>query len=102
MKKIKRRGLMLILSSPAGAGKTTLSNMLLKIDKHIHPSISYTTRPIRPGEEHGKHYFYTDEDTFLKMAENGEFLEHAKVFGNYYGTPKKIIESFPENHKITF
>jgi len=88
---------MLVLSSPSGAGKTTIANMLLKIDQHIHPSVSYTTRPIRPGEEHGKHYYFTDKETFLKMAENGEFLEHAEVFGNYYGTPKKIIENYLAN-----
>lgn len=93
-KKIKRRGLMLVLSSPSGAGKTTLANMLLKIDKHIHPSISYTTRPMRPGEIDGVHYYFTDRETFMKMAEAGEFLEHAEVFGNMYGTPKELVETF--------
>jgi len=94
MKKPTRRGLMLILSSPSGAGKTTLANLLLKADKHIHPSISYTTRSIRPGEEHGKHYYFVDRDTFKRMAAANEFLEHVEVFGNCYGTQKDVVESY--------
>lgn len=93
-RKIRRRGLMLVLSSPSGAGKTTLANLLLKADKHIHPSISYTTRPMRPGEIDGVHYYFTDKETFMRMAEAGEFLEYAEVFGNMYGTPKELVETF--------
>lgn len=97
MRKQKRRGLMLVLSSPSGAGKTTLANLLLKVDKHLHSSVSYTTRPMREGEEHGKHYYFTDKETFLKMAKEGKFLEYAEVFGNYYGTPKSLVEKYLNN-----
>lgn len=89
---IKRRGLMLVLSSPSGAGKTTLAQLLLKVDKHLYTSISYTTRPIRNGEQHGVHYYFVDTTEFQRMIENDEFLEYAKVFGNFYGTPKKFVE----------
>ena len=94
MEKIERRGLMLILSSPSGAGKTTLTRMLLKVDRHIHPSISYTTRPLRPGEVNGKDYYFTDRETFLKLIEENKFLEYAEVFGHLYGTPRDIVEKF--------
>lgn len=97
MKKPKRRGLMLVLSSPSGAGKTTLTNLLLKVDKHLHPSISFTTRPKREGEAEGDHYYFTDRDTFLKMAQEGKFLEYAEVFGNFYGTPKTLVEKHLQN-----
>lgn len=97
MKKPKRRGLMLVLSSPSGAGKTTLTNLLLKVDKHLHPSISFTTRERREGEAEGDHYYFTDRDTFLKMAKDGKFLEYAEVFGNFYGTPKTLVEKFLQN-----
>jgi len=94
MAAIKRRGLMLVISSPSGAGKTTLANLLLKADNHIHPSISYTTREPRPGEKQGQHYYYVDKDTFLTMAKEGQFLEYAEVFGHYYGTPKELVEKY--------
>lgn len=97
MEKIERRGLMLILSSPSGAGKTTLAKMLLKIDPHIHPSISYTTRPLRPGEVNGKDYYFTDRETFLKLIEENKFLEYAEVFGHLYGTPKDLVEKYLNN-----
>ncbi len=83
-----------MVSSPSGAGKTTLANMLLQHDKHLHPSISVTTRSPRPGEVDGVHYYFCDEASFLKMVGNGEFLEYAKVFGHYYGTPRKSVEEF--------
>ena len=88
---IQRRGLMFILSSPSGAGKTTLADRLLKSDPSIKLSVSATTRPRRPGEAHGKDYFFVTEDEFLKMRADGEFLESANVFGNYYGTPRGIV-----------
>jgi guanylate kinase len=97
MKKPKRRGLMLVLSAPSGAGKTTLANLLLKVDKHLHTSISYTTRQPREGEVHGKHYFFVDEQTFLRMIKEGEFLEYVEVFGHYYGTPKTLVEKHMQN-----
>jgi guanylate kinase len=93
-KNIKRRGLMLVISSPSGAGKTTLANMLLESDEHIHPSVSYTTRPPRVGEENGKHYFFIDEKTFKEMEEGGMFLESAEIFGHHYGTPKSLVEEY--------
>jgi guanylate kinase len=97
MLSITRRGLMLVLSSPSGAGKTTLKNMLLEHDKHIHRSISYTTRAPRPLEEHGKDYYFTDESTFIQMHQDGSFLEDAEVFGNYYGTPKEVVYNHLNN-----
>lgn len=92
MLKIKRRGLMLILSSPSGAGKTTLSNLVLQIDDHISQSVSYTTRNKRENEVDGEDYYFTDKATFQKMIDNNEFLEYATVFGELYGTPRKQVE----------
>ena len=91
-KAIARRGLMLVLSSPSGAGKTTLSRMLLT-EERIALSISVTTRARRPGEVHGRHYHFIDRKRFDQMVKAGELLEHAEVFGNFYGTPKKPVES---------
>ncbi len=84
---IKRRGLMLVLSSPSGAGKTTLSRRLLESDTEIFMSVSATTRAKRAGEIEGKDYFFVSPETFARMEQAGEFLEHAVVFGNHYGTP---------------
>lgn len=92
MREIQRRGLMLVLSSPSGAGKTTISRRLLEIDRELALSISTTTRQRRPGELHGTHYFFTDPTAFNLMVNRGELLEHAKVFGNYYGTPRSAVE----------
>ena len=89
---IHRRGLMLVLSSPSGAGKTTLSRRLLESDSEIEMSVSATTRRPRPGEQDGKDYFFLSTEDFGIMRNRGEFLEHAKVFGNYYGTPRKPVE----------
>lgn len=89
---LARRGLMLVLSSPSGAGKTTLSRLLLKSDDRITMSVSVTTRSPRPGEEHGKDYFFVDRDTFHRMRDEGELLEHATVFENLYGTPRGAVE----------
>jgi guanylate kinase len=88
---IARRGLMLVLSSPSGAGKTTLSRMLLD-DPAVDLSISVTTRPRRPGEADGAHYHFIDHARFDAMVKNGELLEWAEVFGNRYGTPRAPVE----------
>lgn len=90
--KVARRGLMLILSSPSGAGKTTLAERLLEKDRDIVLSVSATTRPRRPGEVHGQDYYFVDEKEFSRMRDAGEFLEWANVFGNYYGTPRAMVE----------
>jgi len=89
---LKRRGLMYVLSSPSGAGKTTITRELLKNNQDVTISISATTRQRRGGEVDGKDYFFVDTDQFRTMIENGEMLEHAKVFENYYGTPRGPVE----------
>jgi guanylate kinase len=86
-----RRGLMLVLSSPSGAGKTTLSRRLLQMDPGIVMSISATTRPPRPNEIEGQDYFFLSPQKFDAMVQAGEFLEHATVFGHKYGTPKAPV-----------
>ena len=91
-REIKRRGLMLVLSSPSGAGKTTLSKMLLAADGNIKLSVSATTRAMRPGEEHGKDYHFITPEDFAAMALKDAFLEHAQVFGNRYGTPREVVD----------
>lgn len=88
---LKRRGLLFILSSPSGAGKTTLSRMLLKSDPAIDLSVSATTRPPRPGEEDGVHYHFVSPEKFDAMVAEDDFYEWAEVFGNRYGTPKGAI-----------
>jgi guanylate kinase len=90
---IQRRGLMLVLSSPSGAGKTTLSRQLLENDPHIQLSVSCTTRPKRPNERDGVDYRFVDTATFRGMIERQEFLEYAEVFGNYYGTPRAAVDA---------
>ena len=89
---VGRRGLMLALSSPSGAGKTTLSRMLLESDPMITMSVSATTRLPRPGEVHGRDYYFINTEDFGLMRNRGELLESAKVFGNYYGTPRAPVE----------
>jgi guanylate kinase len=88
---IQRRGLMLVLSSPSGAGKSTLARWLLKTDPGLTMSVSATTRPPRPGEVDGREYHFTAVEAFLRMVQQDEFLEHAVVFGNHYGTPKQPV-----------
>jgi guanylate kinase len=90
---IQRRGLMLVLSSPSGAGKTTLSRQLLDNDKQIQLSVSATTRARRTGERDGVDYQFVDTATFSGMIERGEFLEHARVFDHFYGTPSAPVEA---------
>jgi guanylate kinase len=88
-----RRGLMLVLSSPSGAGKTTLSRMLLEADRDIALSISVTTRPRRPSEVAGKDYHFIDGARFDEMTNKGELLEWANVFGHRYGTPREPVDA---------
>lgn len=87
-----RRGLMFVLSSPSGAGKTTLTRRLMNSDARVALSVSATTRPPRPGETDGKDYYFLDDAAFEHMAAAGEFLEWAHVFGNRYGTPRAAVE----------
>ena len=89
---VLRRGLMLVLSSPSGAGKTTLSRLLLEHDPEIELSISATTRPKRPAERDGVDYRFVDHAAFRAMIDRDELLEYAQVFENYYGTPRGPVE----------
>ena len=93
MSNIIRRGLMLVLSSPSGAGKTTLSRGILADDDGVDMSVSLTTRPPRPGEVEGQDYYFVDRQRFGEMRNRSELLEHAKVFDNYYGTPRAPVEA---------
>ena len=88
---MKRRGLMLVLSSPSGAGKSTISRALLERNPDLTMSVSATTRPMRPGEEDGVHYHFSDQGKFDDMVTADEFLEHATVFENSYGTPRQPV-----------
>jgi guanylate kinase len=90
---LERRGLMLILSSPSGAGKTSISRALLASEANLTMSISLTTRPPRPGEIDGQDYYFVSHDAFNDMISEGNFLEYAKVFDNYYGTPKDPVKT---------
>lgn len=92
MDKVARRGLMLVLSSPSGAGKTTIARRLLDEDGDLALSISHTTRPKRKGETDGKDYHFIDKGTFTRMRDQGAFLEWAVVFDNYYGTTREPVE----------
>jgi guanylate kinase len=89
---IARRGLMLVLSSPSGAGKTTLARRLLEQEPGLQLSISHTTRARRKGEQDGADYHFVDRDSFTQMRDRGEFLEWAVVFDNFYGTPREPVE----------
>lgn len=82
-----------VISAPSGAGKTSLVRALMEREPELRFSISYTTRPQRPGEHDGQHYFFVDTGTFQRMIEDGAFLEHARVFDNYYGTARAQVES---------
>jgi len=90
---IARRGLMLVLSSPSGAGKTTLSRKLLEVDPGVELSVSVTTRKQRPGEIDGRDYHFIDAARFDAMVKGGELLEWAQVFGHRYGTPRAPVEA---------
>ncbi|MBX9805003.1 MAG: guanylate kinase [Alphaproteobacteria bacterium] len=91
MKNIHRRGIMLVLSSPSGAGKTTIATRLLDLEPELTPSISVTTRPSRPGEVDGRDYVFVTSHEFHEKVEKDELLEHAEVFGYSYGTPKRQV-----------
>ena len=88
-----RRGLLLILSSPSGAGKTTLTRRMMAWDPTIRFSISATTRAARPGEQDGREYHFRSRAAFEAMVAAGEMLEHAEVFGNFYGSPKAPVQA---------
>jgi guanylate kinase len=90
--KVARRGLMLVLSSPSGTGKTTLSRRLLEVDPAVQLSVSATTRPQRPAEVDGRDYHFVDRVRFDEMVRKGQLLEWAEVFGNRYGTPRAPVE----------
>jgi len=100
---IARRGLMLVLSSPSGAGKTTLSRKLLETDPGVELSVSVTTRKQRPGEIDGRDYHFIDAARFDAMVKGGELLEWAQVFGHRYGTPRAPVEAALANgHDVLF
>lgn len=89
---IERSGLLVILSSPSGAGKSTLARRLMDWDPSLRFSVSATTRKPRPGEVEGEHYYFRNPDEFRDMIARGAMLEHAEVFGNFYGTPRGPVE----------
>ncbi len=92
-----RRGLLIILSSPSGAGKSTLARRLMDWDKGLEFSVSATTRAPRPGEEHGREYYFLTEDAFKQQVAEGQMLEHAYVFGNFYGSPAGPVRETIDN-----
>jgi guanylate kinase len=96
---LKRRGIMLVLSSPSGAGKTTLANMLIAAEPNCCLSVSATTREPRPGEVEGKDYFFMDRPAFERLRDGGALLEWAEVFGHLYGTPRESVETALEAGK---
>ncbi|ODN69595.1 guanylate kinase [Methylobrevis pamukkalensis] len=101
--RLARRGVMMVISSPSGAGKGTLSRLLLDSDKEIELSISVTTRGRRPSEVDGIHYHFIEKSHFRAMAENGELLEWAEVHGNFYGTPRASVErALAEGRDVLF
>ncbi|MDA8888370.1 guanylate kinase [Hellea sp.] len=91
--KLNRRGIMVVLSSPSGAGKTTLTKQILNTSRNILMSVSATTRQPRPGEVDGEDYIFLSKSKFSEMIDNDEFLEYAKVFDNFYGTPRAPVET---------
>ena len=97
----QRRGLLIVLSSPSGAGKSTISRMLLEADDNITMSVSATTRPMRPGEEEGVDYHFVDDAEFERMIEADEFVEWAYVFDHLYGSPKEPIKEALKNGRDT-
>lgn len=103
MTDIPRRGLLLVMSSPSGAGKTTLARKLLSSDPNITMSVSVTTRAPRPGEVDGKDYHFITHEEFARLRDRGDLLEYAEVFGNYYGTPKRpVADALQEGRDVLF
>ncbi|WP_371397864.1 guanylate kinase [Fretibacter rubidus] len=101
--KSNRRGLMVVLSSPSGAGKTTLTRRLMAADDNMTMSVSATTRQARPGEVEGHDYYFVSKDQFSAMIENEDFLEYARVFDNHYGTPRAPVEqALTEGRDVIF
>ncbi len=94
---MSRRGLLIILSSPSGAGKSTLAGRLRNWDDTLRFSVSATTRPPRDGEVDGEDYYFVSEDSFRGQVDEGDMLEHARVFGNYYGSPKAPVKAAIED-----
>ena len=100
---MERRGIMIVLSSPSGAGKTTLTRRLLADNPDMAMSVSATTRAPRPGEVDGKDYFFIDKDRFAEMRDADQFLEYARVFDNYYGTQSDpVFEALDNGHDVLF
>ena len=93
MHRSSRRGVALVVSSPSGAGKTTLTRYLVNSDPDLELSVSVTTRPPRPGETHAEHYFFVDDAKFDDMLAASQLLEHASVFGYRYGSPREFVEA---------
>jgi guanylate kinase len=94
---------MLVLSSPSGAGKSTISRALLEKHPDLTMSVSATTRPMRPGEVQGKDYYFIDKAKFEDMVADGNFLEHAQVFDNYYGTPRPpVVKALEQGKDVLF
>ncbi len=101
MMKIQRKGILFVISAPSGAGKTTLCREAMKRLDNLTFSVSYTTRPPRPGEEEGRDYHFVDEETFLQMVEKGEMAEWARVYNHLYGTPKApLLKAIKEGKDI--
>src|SRR5580658_904194 len=100
---VARRGLMFVLSSPSGAGKTTLARMLLRADRNVELSVSVTTRPKRRGEVDGRDYHFIDLGRFAAMVRSGGLLEWAEVFGHHYGTPRlPVLEALRSGRDVLF
>jgi guanylate kinase len=93
------KGTLFVFSAPSGAGKSSLASALIESEPSLATSVSHTTRAPRPGEEDGVHYHFVDQDTFHKMVENDEFLEHATVFDNSYGTSQQAVQSLLDQDK---
>ena len=89
---LKFKGILIVISSPSGAGKTSLANSIVEENENISFSTSVTTRPPRDGEKNGREYHFVEKDQFIRMIKNKRFIEYAEVFGNYYGTLKDQIE----------
>jgi len=95
------KGRLFVITAPSGAGKSSLIQAMLNDDPSLKLSISYTTRSPRPGEQNGREYHFVGEPEFIAMRDRGEFLEHAQVHGNYYGTAKRVIrEALEQGHDL--